>query len=75
MVVWKRGDATEAYKSFAAAVAADPRLVSAMHQLASLDIQAGRHANALAWVDRILAIVPGDQRAMTLRVKLVTALP
>ena len=46
-----------------------------MRQLVSLDLQAGRPANALAWVDRILAVDPGDPWALTLRATLKAPLP
>ena len=73
LVVWKRGKASEAYESFAAAVAADPMLITAMGHLASLDIEAGRHTAASAWLDRIIAIDPANQRATMLRAQLGTA--
>lgn len=73
LVVWKRGKLDEAYRSFEAAVAADPMLITAMGNLAYLDVEARRPARASAWLDRILAIDPHDQRALKLRAELAAS--
>ena len=67
----KGGNASEAYTDFTAAVTADPTHVPAMGNLAALDAEAGRTAAAIAWVDRLLAVDPHNEKARAFRATLV----
>jgi Flp pilus assembly protein TadD len=62
----RRGESGPAIEEFTLAVAADPRNVSGMVNLASLYAQTGSRAEAIKELHKVLAIEPDNEHALSL---------